>query len=213
MLQGVRARDIVKGDRHRLQMYGQRRGRGAIVETPHHALGVHDLRRDRLLATGAEKQIHAEELHGPEHADLLVPRNEDPERRRLDPAGRQRRPQAAAQERRDREADHAVQEPPRLLRPNEVVVDAPRPLEGGPHRGGRDLRECHPPEAVLGPAEQLPQMPGDRLTLSIEVRGEIDDACAVEAAQLSHHSCLRLDDLPRRLPSGLDVQAQRRTPA
>ena len=193
-------------------MCGQRRGLGPIVETHHGALGVHDLRRDRLVATVAEKQIDAEELHGPEHPDLLVPRNEDTERRRLDPAGRQRRPQAAAQEGRDREADHAVQEPPRLLRPNEVVVDATGPIERGPHRGGRDLRERHPPEAVLGPAEQLPQMPGDRLTLPIQVRGEIDDSCAAEAAQFSYHSCLRLDHLPGRLPPGLDVQPQRDAP-
>ena len=158
-----------------------------LVEAGDVAVGVHDLRGHRLAVVDRQREVDAEELGRREDADLLAALSEDAQRTRLDAAGRQPGAQAAAEQRRDGEADHAVEEPAGLLRVHEVVVDPARTLESGLHGGRGDLGEGDAAEAVLGPAEQFAQMPGDGLALTVEVGGEVDGAVPTESPQVSYH--------------------------
>ena len=180
-----------------------------LVEASHVPVSIDDLGGHRLAVVDRELDVDTEELGGHEDPNLLVALREDTQRRRLHPAGRQPSVQTAAQQRGDRETDHAVEESAGLLRTHEVVVDLARTLESGLHRSRSDLGEGDPTEALLGPPEQLAQVPGDGLTLAVKVGGKVDGAVPTEPLQFTHHFRLRVDDFPRRLPTGLDVEPKR----
>ncbi len=199
---------IVQGHRHRREVRRQRIRLGAFGEAQDPAAGIDHRRPDRLSPVDGQQHVDAEELLRREDPDLLVARRQDRQRGRLHPARRESRAQPPAQQRRHREPDHPAEEPARLLGAHQVVVDPARALERGAHRLRGYLREGDPAEAVLGPAQQVPQAPREHLPLAVEVGGQPDSAAAADAAQLANDLRLRVDDLPGRLPAALDIQPQ-----
>ena len=98
--------------------------------------------------------------------------HDDPRRHRLDPAGGQVRTDLLPQHRRHLVAVEPIEDAPRLLGVDQVVVQLTRGVGGGPDGGRRDLVEDHPLDRHLR-LQGVQQVPGDRLALAILVRGQI----------------------------------------
>ena len=78
------------------------------------------------------------------------------------------------EQRAQRVADQPVDDPARLLRVDEVLVDVARVRERLPDRGLRDLAERDPAGLAVGQVRGLGDVPRDRLALAVEVGGEED---------------------------------------
>ena len=130
---------------------------------------------DVLLAHGpAEQSCEVEVGLGDEGADLVLAVDDQPQRDRLDATGGDARRDRAPQHRRESVPDDAVDGAAGLLRLHECHVEMARVGERSTDRRLGDLVER---DAVGGrdvQAEDLSQMPGDRLTLTVEVGGEPD---------------------------------------
>ena len=111
---------------------------------------------------------------GLEGADLPLALHHEPHRHRLHPARRQAAGDLRPEQRGHLEADHAVEEPPRLLRVHAVRVYRLGVRERLADGVAGDLVEHHPPEAGGVAAHLLLEVPRDRLPFAVEVGGEID---------------------------------------
>src|SRR5439155_12709039 len=79
-------------------------------------------------------------------------------------------------------ADEAIDDPTRLLGIDKVRVDVARLGERLEDRPLRDLVEGPSPGLVARHARGLSDVPGNRLTFTVEVRREIDDVRALRFA-------------------------------
>ena len=122
-----------------------------------------------------EERLQRPVLAGGERADLPLALDDEPDGDRLDAAGRQARPDLAPQQRAERVADEAVDDPAGLLGVDEVRVDLARMGERLADRALGDLAEGHPPGLARRDVGRLGDVPGDRLALAVEVGGEVDE--------------------------------------
>ena len=120
----------------------------------------------------------AERLDGPvllrlEGADIPLALDDQAERDRLHPAGREAGLDGAPEDRARLVADQPVEDPAGLLRVHLPLVDLARLLHRGEHGVPGDLLEQHPVHRHLG-VDLVGDVPGDRLALAVRVGGEID---------------------------------------
>jgi hypothetical protein len=104
--------------------------------------------------------------------------------RTLHPSGRESAPDLLPQQRREIEADQIVERPPCLLGVDEVIGDLARVGDGLLDRALGDLVEDHPKHRALAELaaalEQLVDMPGDGLALTVGVGGQIERLAVLE---------------------------------
>ena len=93
--------------------------------------------------------------------------------------GRQAAPDLAPEQRAERVTDQPVDDAPRLLRVDEVLVDVARVGERLLDRALGDLAEGHAPRLVRRDVGGLGDVPRDRLALSVEVGREEDESAAL----------------------------------
>ena len=112
---------------------------------------------------------------GDEAPDLAFAVGDQPDRDRLDAPGTQvSAPDFFPEERAELVADHAVEEPPRLLGVDHIHVDRAGLAEcilDGPFG---DFVERHPANAVFLQVERLLQVPGDGFAFAVGVGRQID---------------------------------------
>ena len=102
----------------------------------------------RLAGGGREDRLDRPVLAGGERRDLALALDDEADRDRLDAAGRQAARTLRDEERAQRVADEAVDDPARLLRVDEVHVDLARVGEGLADRRLGDLVEGDPARLV-----------------------------------------------------------------
>ena len=135
----------------------------------------HEAGPDVALTTLTSEQAgHVEVGLRHERADLVLAVDDQPQRDRLDAPRGDARGDGAPQDRRQAVPDDAVDGPARLLRLDERHVEVSRVGERGPDGGFGDLVEGDPVGRRDVEAEHLREVPGDRLALAVEVRGEPD---------------------------------------
>ena len=170
------------------------------------AVQPRELRDERLRVAGLAG-LDAEELVRLRHegVDLALALDEEPQRDGLHATGRQRPVVRAVhvlpQQRRDLVADEAVEDAARLLGVDERHVDVARRLHGLADGRLRDLvvRDAAERLRARAGAENLLQMPGDRLSLAVRVAREVDLARVLHRAlQLRDDLLLPLRDDIRR---------------
>ncbi len=93
--------------------------------------------------------------------------------------GGQSRANLLPQDRRDLVAVEAVEDTPRLLRLDEILVDLARVLDRVFDGGRCDLVEDHAFDGDLG-VEHFAEVPGDGLALAVLVRGEVELVSALQ---------------------------------
>ena len=136
-----------------------------------------------------------------ERANFALAFHDQPHRYRLDAAGRETPRDLRPQQRRQFEADHAVEEPPRLLRADATSVDGRRIRERFLNRFARDFVENDAPITIRVAADGFLQVPGDGLAFAIEVGREIDlIRLLCEFAQFVDHLLLAGQDFVGGLP-------------
>ena len=113
-------------------------------------------------------------LAGDERGDLALPLDDEPHRDGLDAAGRQAAANLARQERAEGVADQTVDDAPRLLRVDEVLVDAPRVGERLADRRFGDLAEGDAARLLARHVRRLRDVPRDGLAFAVEVGGQVD---------------------------------------
>ncbi len=133
--------------------------------------------------------------------------DDEPERRRLDAAGRELGADLAPEDRRDLVAIEPVEGAAGLLGVHQAGVDVTRPLDRLEDRLPGDLVEDHAVHRHLG-LQLAEQVPGDRLTLAVLVGGEVEGVGGLERGlQLGDH--LRLGHLVGEGEVVLHVDAER----
>ena len=98
---------------------------------------AHELGGEGLAGGGREDGLDRPVLAGGERLDLALALDDEADRDRLDAAGRQAAADLARQQRAERVADEAVDDAPRLLRVDEVLVDVARVRERLADRAAR----------------------------------------------------------------------------
>ena len=154
------------------------------------AVDPDELGREALAGRGREERLDRPVLAGGERADLALALDDEADRDGLDAAGRQPAADLARQQRAERVADEPVDDPPGLLRVDEVHVDLARVGERLADGRFGDLVEGDPPRLVRGDVGRLGDVPGDRLAFAVEVGGEEDLVRALAAFSMSE-TCLR----------------------
>ena len=104
--------------------------------------------------------------------DFLLALAEDRQGDRLHPSGREPAADLLPEERAQRVAHQAVKHAPRLLRVDPVHIDRSRFLDGVSNGVRRDLMKADPAVLLWIDAEQLGDVPGDRLSFAVGVGGE-----------------------------------------
>ena len=203
---GLHPRD---GERHRAEA---REGVVRLLPVPRPegpAVGLEDLEAAGVAAARA-RQV-GEDLPvflGLEGADLPLALDHEPHRHRLHPARRQAAGDLRPEQRGDLEADHAVEEAPRLLGVHPVLVDRLGVRERLADGVAGNLVEHHPPEAGGVASHLLLEMPGNRLPLAVEVGGEIDGAgLAGQPLELADDLLLARQDLVGGAPAVVRIDA------
>ena len=163
-------------------------------------------RGERLTRCGLQRRLNRPILLRGEGLDLLFAIDDQPQRDRLHAAGGQPPPHLLPQQRRERVAHEPIENPAGLLGIDFLLIDRPGMLDRGAHRLRGDLMEGDPENlfgqlrrgrrgcarawlhgglrAVLlarrpvGVAQQVGQMPADRLAFPVGVRREIDGLLA-----------------------------------
>ena len=113
-----------------------------------------------------ERRLRVPVLRRHERHPLALPRHQEAQRHALHPARRRTLPQLAPQHRRQRVAVQPVQNPPRLLRLDQIQIDRPRLRQRLRDRLPRDLVK-HDPLVRHLRLKHLQQMPADRLSLAV----------------------------------------------
>ena len=162
------------------------------------------------LGRGRERAGDVPVLGRDERHPLALALDHEPRRHRLHAAGRQSLHHLAPEHRRDLVAVEAVEDPPRLLRVHEPVVDLARLVDRALDRALRDLVEDHAADRDLR-LQHLHEVPGDRLALAILVRREPQLVGVLELRPQARDDLLllRIDDV-ERLEIGVDVDAEAR---
>ena len=129
---------------------------------------------------------------------LELPLDDEPRRHRLHAAGGEAAHDLLPEHRRDLVAVETVEDPARLLRVDESLVDVPRVLERADDGVLRDLVEHHAANRHLR-LQRLDEMPGDRLAFAVLVRREQQLVRAGELLLEPGHDLLllRVDDVVR----------------
>src|SRR2546430_1607482 len=138
------------------------------------AFVLDDLRRQRLARVVRERGLERPVLLGHKGLDLALAVDNQPKGDGLNAAGGKPVANLLPEERRHRVADEPVDDASGLLGVDQVLVDVPRVLGGFLDGGRRDLVEGDTAERCLGHLDDVGQMPGDRLTLAVEVRRQPD---------------------------------------
>ena len=125
-----------------------------------------------LLRLRREPGVDAPVLLGLERLDLPFAVDDQPQRHRLDAAGRQCAAELLGKERRQLVSDDPVQDSAGLLGVHQVEVDAARVTEGSLHGVLGDLGEGHAVGCAWVGADRLGHVPGDGLALPVEVGGQ-----------------------------------------
>ena len=160
---------------------------------------------------GLERHGDLPVRHRAERGDLAFALDHQPGRHRLHAPGGAGLIDGANEHWRDAPPDEPVHEAARELRADEPHVEAPRRPERRPDGRLRNLAERHPSETAGRAAEELLQVPGDRLALPVAVRREHHRARAPgEAAQPRHDVTPVRRDLPGGLPPRVRIEADRR---
>ncbi len=133
-----------------------------------------ELRLELLAALGCEERPEGPVLPRDEGVDLALPLHHQADGDGLHATRREAAPDLPRQQRAERVAHEPVDDPPRLLRVNEVRVDLAGVREGVLDRPLGDLGERHPPRLGLRDVGGLGHVPGDCLALAVEVGGEED---------------------------------------
>ena len=150
-------------------------GGGLVGDIERLAVDPHELGGERVAGGRREDRLDRPVLAGGERIDLALALDDEPDRDRLDAAGRQAAADLARQQRAERVADEPVDDPAGLLRVDEVAVDVARVGERLADRRLRDLAERHPACLLRGDVGGLGDVPGDRLALAVEVGREVDE--------------------------------------
>ena len=197
------------------QPFDGARRRFAVAGTELLAAFLHDLEAHRFVFAGLRLRAGTSQLRpcfpvllGIEGADFALAFDDQPHRHRLHAPGGEPARHLRPQQRRQLEAHHAVEEAPRLLGIDAVLV----------HRGGvgerlldgalGDFVEDDALVALRRTAEHFRQMPGNRLAFAVQVGGEVDAVGAGgQGAQVAHHLLLARNDLVVRLPAVLRIHA------
>ena len=154
-------------------------GGGLVGDIERLAVDPDELGGERVAGGRREDRLDRPVLAGGEGIDLALALDDEPDRHRLDAAGRQAAADLARQQRAQRVADEPVDDPAGLLRVDQVAVDVARVGERLLDRGLRDLAEGHPPGLLRRDVGGLGDVPGDRLTLAVEVGREEDEIGAL----------------------------------
>ena len=130
-----------------------------------------------VAARGGEDRLDRPVLAGAERLDLHLAVDDQPQRHRLDPAGRLRARQLAPEHRREAEADEVVERPAREVGVDQLHVDLARVRHRLRHRVPGDRVEDDALDLGvllhrLAAGQRLEQVPGDRLALAVGVGGE-----------------------------------------
>ena len=169
-----------------------------------------ELRPERADVGGDAAQVGGDGpvLLGHEGANLLLPLHHQTGGHGLHTARRQATADLLPQQGGELIAHDAVQNTPGLLGVHQVLVDLPGGRDGlGDHLAG-DLVEGHPAGLLLGYSKHRLQVPGDGLSLSVRVGGQIDTLAVLGGlSQLRNGLFLILNILIVRLEGG-HVHAQ-----
>ena len=125
----------------------------------------------RSEPAGVEQALEVPVRGRDERHPLALALDDEPRGDGLDPACGQPRHHLLPEHRRDLVAVEPIEDPPRLLRVDEPLVDRARVVERSLDRLLGDLVEDHPVHGHLR-LQLLEQVPGDRLALSVFVRRE-----------------------------------------
>ena len=98
----------------------------AVADVDRLAVDPDDLGRERVAVGRREERLERPVLAGGERLDLALALDDEPNGDRLDAAGRQAGPDLAREQRAQRVADEAVDDPAGLLGVDEVGVDVAR---------------------------------------------------------------------------------------
>ena len=143
---------------------------------------------------------------GYKRADVPLSLHNQTHRDRLNPACRQPACDLGPQQWTHFEADYPVKKAPRLLGVHARHIYYSRLLESVLNGLFGDLIEDHPVVTAGVPADRFLQMPGYRLTLSIEVSREIDGVAVLgKLFQLTHHFLFTGQNLVASLPTIIGV--------
>ena len=135
---------------------------------------AHEVGLEGRAVAGRERGPQGPVLAGAEGLDLALALDDQPHGHRLDAARREAAADLARDERAEGVADHAIDDAARLLGVDEVDVDRARMGEGLADGALGDLVEGHAALLGDGHAGRLGHVPGDGLTLAIEVGGQED---------------------------------------
>jgi len=140
------------------------------------AVQAHQTGRERLpgmLAFG----LHRPVLASDERLDFFLALDNQAQRRRLHPPGRQAALHFAPQHRRQVEADQIVERTPRLLRIDQIGADLARVGDRLADRTRGDFGKHHPVQHLAfqqtALAQDLDDMPGNGLAFAIRVSGQV----------------------------------------
>ena len=106
-----------------------------VADVERGAVDPDELGGERRAGRGREDRLERPVLAGREGVDLALPLDDEPDGDGLDAAGRQAGADLPAEQRAERVADEAVDDPARLLGVDEVRVDLAR--DGRTPRGSR----------------------------------------------------------------------------
>ena len=151
-----------------------RLGRGAIADLGLGSVDPDEVGIEQRAVGGDEPHRDRPVLAGREASDLPLALHDEAHGDRLDSPGREARAHLAREERAQRVSHQAIDDPARLLRVDEVLVDLPRMGEGMQDGGLGDLAEGDPGELLRRKRCRLRHVPGNRLALAVEVGGQED---------------------------------------
>jgi hypothetical protein len=135
---------------------------------------AHEIGRELVTRGRSEQGLDRPVLAGDEGLDLPLTLDHQPDGDRLDAARGQAAAHLARDQRAERVAHQAVDDPARLLGVDQVAIDRTRMGERVADGALGDLAEGHPPGLVLGNVGGLDHVPRDRLPFPIEVGREVD---------------------------------------
>jgi hypothetical protein len=167
--------DLGHGEGGRLQVLAHGAGLVAVADLDVLAVLLDEVRGEGRRLGGFEVRGHRPVLLGDEGADLALAVADELEGDGLDPPRAQPAPHLLPEDRAHLVADEAIQDAPRLLGVDLLLVDLARVLEGEVDGLLGDLVEDHALELLLAPhAQGFREVPADGLALAVRVGGQED---------------------------------------
>ena len=152
---------------------------GLVADVEGGAVDPHDLRRESLATARGKDRLDRPVLACGEGHHLALALHDQTNCDRLDTTSRQPAVDHARQKRAQRVADKPVHDAAGLLGVDEMPIDVARVRERLADRRLRDLTEGNAEGLGGRDVRCFRHVPGDRFTLSIEVRGEVDHVRAL----------------------------------